>query len=369
MRQIEMKHVRKWIMIAACMTLIAGIGLGLSSCGGSDESAGDVNIYMWSDYIAQDVVDKFTEETGINVNFSYMSTSEEAAAKITSGGGDEYDLVMPCDADMTGLIKGGYLEEINLDNVPNLANLGDAYKNREFDPENKYAIPYLMNYVYVIYDKSKCPIEITKYEDLLDPQLKGQIASVTGQRNLFPIALVALGYDPNSTDEKEIKEAYEWLQKYIPNVAGFDSDSAETMLINGAACVGFMFDGQASKAFSEMGDENLMVANLKDPVQLGVDELVIPKGAKNKENAEAFLNFILDADNMALNLQTMMDQDGQAYACPNEAAVNLMPDEYQKSPALDIPQSMKENYFLQLDIGDAAKTYDKYWTMLMSEQE
>ena len=72
---------------------------------------------------------------------------------------------------------------------------------------------------------------------------------------------------------------------------------------------------------------------------------------------------------MALNLQTMMDQDGQAYACPNEAAVNLMPDEYQKSPALDIPQSMKENYFLQLDIGDAAKTYDKYWTMLMSEQE
>ena len=126
---------------------------------------------------------------------------------------------------------------------------------------------------------------------------------------------------------------------------------------------------KASKAFSEMGDENLMVANLKDPVQLGVDELVIPKGAKNKENAEAFLNFILDADNMALNLQTMMDQDGQAYACPNEAAVNLMPDEYQKSPALDIPQSMKENYFLQLDIGDAAKTYDKYWTMLMSEQE
>jgi len=364
-----MKHVRKWIMIAACMTLIAAVALGLSSCGGSDESAGDVNIYMWSDYIAQDVVDKFTEETGINVNFSYMSTSEEAAAKITSGGGDEYDLVMPCDADMTGLIKGGYLEEINLDNVPNLANLGDAYKNREFDPENKYAIPYLMNYVYVIYDKSKCPIEITKYEDLLDPQLEGQIASVTGQRNLFPIALVALGYDPNSTDEKEIKEAYEWLQKYFPNVAGFDSDSAETMLINGAACVGFMFDGQASKAFSEMGDENLMVANLKDPVQLGVDELVIPKGAKNKENAEAFLNFILDADNMALNLQTMMDQDGQAYACPNEAAVNLMPDEYQKSPALDIPQSMKENYFLQLDIGDAAKTYDKYWTMLMSEQE
>lgn len=361
-----MKLLKKLIAV----TVIGVMAFSLAACGGGDKGEnGELNIYMWSDYLSQDLVDQFTEETGISVNFSYMSTSEEAAAKITSGGGDEYDLVMPCDADMTALINGGYLEEINLENLPNFDNLGDIYKYRDFDPENKYAIPYMMNYVYVVYNPETCPIEIDEYADLLDPALEGQIASVTGPRNLFPIALSSLGYDPNSQNDEEIAEAYEWLQKYIPNVAGFDSDSAETMLINGAASVGLLFDGQASKAFSEMGEDALVVAELKDAVQLGVDEFVIPKGAKNKENAEAFLNFLLDADNMAFNLQTMMDTDGQAYACPNDAAVALMGDDYKNAPALAIPESVKSNYFLQLDIGDAAKTYDKYWTMLMSEEQ
>lgn len=355
-----MKRLKKFLAFAVIGVMV----FSLAACGGGgeEENTGEVNVYMWSDYMSQDVVDKFTEETGIKVNFSYMSTSEEAAAKITSGGGEQYDLVMPCDADMTSLIEGGYLEEINLDNIPNFENLGDAYKYREFDPENKYAIPYFMNYVYVIYNKDTCPVEITSYEDLLDPQLKGQIASVTGPRNLFPIALVSLGYDPNSTNDKEIEEAYEWLQDYVPNVAGFDSDSAEKLLINGAVSVGFVFDGQATRAFDAM--DNLEVADLSDPIQLGVDEFVIPKGAKNKENAEKFLNFLLDAENMAENLQ-----DDNFYSCPNEAAVELMPDSYKKHPAINIPQKMKENYFLQLDVGDAMKTYDKYWTMLMSEEQ
>lgn len=357
-----MKMRKKFLALALSGLMV----FSLAACGGGGDSgdskdAGEVNVYMWSDYMSQKMVDKFTEETGIKVNFSYMSTSEEATAKITSGGGEQYDLVMPCDADMTGLIKGGYLEEINLENIPNLKNLGDAYKNREFDPENKYAIPYFMNYVYVIYNEKTCPVEIDEYKDLLDPKLKGQIASVTGIRNLFPVALVSLGYDPNSTNDEEIKEAYEWLQKYVANVTLFDSDSAEKLIINGGASVGLFFDGQASRAFDAA--ENLKVAELKDAIQLGVDEFVIPKGAKNKENAEKFLNFILDAQNMADNMQ-----DDHLYSCPNEAAVALMPDSYKKHPAIDIPTKMKENYFLQLDIGDAAKTYDKYWTMLMSEE-
>ncbi len=366
-----MKIMKKILIVTA----VAALAFVFTACGGggggsaSDESNGEVNIYMWSEYISPAVIDKFTEETGIKVNFSYISTTEEAVAKITSGGGDEYDLIMPSDADMTSLIKGGYLEEINLDNVPNLKNLGDAYKNRVFDPENKYAIPYLMNYVYVVYNPETCPIKIDEYKDLLDPQLKGKVASVTGPRNLFPIALESLGYDPNSTNDQEIKEAYEWLQKYVANVTGFDSDSAETMLINGASVAGLLFDGQASKAFSTMGDDALVVAPLKDAVQLGVDEFVIPKGAKNKENAEKFLNFLLDADNMKENLTNMMEEDGQAYGCPNEAAVELMNEEYKSAPALNNPKSVKENFFLQLDIGEAAKTYDKYWTMLMSDEQ
>jgi len=348
------------------LVLIGIMAFSLSACGGgggTDEDAGELNIYMWSEYMSDSFVDKFTEETGIKVNFSYMSTSEEAVAKLTSGAGSQYDLVMPCDADMTSLIEGGHLDKIDTANMPNFKNLGENYKNRSFDPDNEYAIPYFTNYVYPVYNKETCPVEITEYKDLLSPELKGQISSVTGVRNLFPIALASLGYDPNSENSDEIGEAYEWMKDYVPNVKAFDSDSAEVLLINGACSVGFFFDGQASRAYAEMGD-NLEIPIIKDPIQLGVDEFVIPKDAANHENAEIFLNFMLDAENMAMNMQ-----DGCWYSSPNDAAVALMPDEYKDDPTLNLPEEMKANHFLQLDVGDAIKVYDEYWTKLMADIE
>ncbi|HML36773.1 MAG TPA: spermidine/putrescine ABC transporter substrate-binding protein [Bacillota bacterium] len=353
---MTMKKFIALMLIAVMVFTFGACGGG----GGKTAANGEVNIYMWSDYMSDSVVQGFEEETGIKVNFSYMNSSEEATAKLTSGGGDQYDLVMPCDADMTGLIKAGKLAEINLDNIPNFKNLGDAYKYREFDPENKYAIPYLMNYIYVVYNPETCPVEIKTYDDLLNPALKGQLASVTGIRNLFPIALISLGYDPNSTNEDEIAASYEWLKKYVANAKTLVSDNTEQALVSGACSVGLLFDGQAGRAIA--ANPNLKVADLSVPIQLGVDEFVIPAEAKNKENAEKFLNYILDADVMAENLKD------NPYTCPNVAAIALTEDSYKKNPAIDIPQHMKDNYFLQLDIGQAATVYDKYWTMLMSEQ-
>lgn len=358
----ELKGMKKFIAFMLAAVMVFSFTACGGGGGGSDKTSEDnvLNIYMWSDYMSDSVVQGFEKETGIKVNFSYMNSSEEATAKLTSGGGDQYDLVMPCDADMTGLIKSGKLAEINLDNLPNLKNLGDAYKNREFDPENKYAIPYLMNYIYVVYNPETCPVEIKTYNDLLNPALKGQIASVTGIRNLFPIALISLGYDPNSTNEKEIAEAYEWLKKYVANTKVLVSDDTEQSIISGAASVALLFDGQAGRAFA--ANPNLKVADLSVPIQLGVDEFVIPAGAKHQANAEKFLNYIMDAKVMAENLKD------NPYTCPNVEAIKLTEDSYKKNPAIGIPQHMKDNYFLQLDIGQAATVYDKYWTMLMSEQ-
>jgi spermidine/putrescine transport system substrate-binding protein len=349
--------------LAACG---GGSGSGRGS-GGADANANagtaskELNIFMWSDYMSEDIVRQFEDEYGINVNFSYMNSSEEATAKIMMGGGDQYDLVMPCDADMTSLIEGGYLAEIDVSALSNFKNLGEAYTYRAFDPENKYAIPYLMNYVYVVYNKDTCPIEITRYADLLSPELERQISSVLGARNLFPIALASLGYDPNSREESEITEAAAWLTTYIGNVVYLNSDDPERPLISGSCSVAFVFDGQAGRAFAE-SDANLVVAELEDPIQLGVDELVIPANAANKENAMLFLDWLLDAEIMAENLQ-----DDNPYTCPNVAAIALMDDDYRLNPAINIPEAMKANYYLQLDIGEAAPVYDRYYTELVSE--
>ena len=156
------------------------------------DASSELNIYMWQQYISDDLIKNFETENNCKVNLSYMSDNADAINKLTAGGGDEYDLIMTCDAYMKSLIAGGYVEELNLDNIPNSSNINDTYW-----VSKGYCVPYLMNYIYVVYDSETCPVEIHSYNDLLQSGLK--ISTIDGARNLFPIALVALGYDPNST--------------------------------------------------------------------------------------------------------------------------------------------------------------------------
>jgi spermidine/putrescine transport system substrate-binding protein len=259
---------------------------------------------------------------------------------------------MTCDAYMESLVAGDYVQPINFDNVPNAtANINEAYWAAK-----EYCVPYLMNYIYVVYDTERCPIEITSYNDLIDPALAGQIGSVDGARNLFPIALVALGYDPNSTVESEIAEAYEWLVQYNDNVVAYGG--TELNITNGTVSVIFTYDGNASWAMSELGENNnLVIAPFEsDPVQLGFDLYVIPKGAAHVDLAEKFLNYICEPEVMAANLEEF------PYSCPNDAAVAVASDTYKNDPARDF--GYKQNVFFQEDVGEAITIYNDYYQML-----
>ena len=228
----------------------------------------ELNIFMWSDYISDDLIANFEDEFGVRVNLSYMNDNADSITKLTAGAGSEYDLIMTCDAYMESLIAGGYLEELDLSQIPNSENINKAYWSEQ---NQKYCVPYLMNYIYVVYDTERCPIEITCYNDLIRPEMKGQIGSVDGARNLFPIALIALGYDPNSRDENEIKEAYEWLVKYNENVVAYGS--TETNIVSGAISCMFTYDGNTAEAMAQLGEDNTLVVApfTSDPVQLGFD--------------------------------------------------------------------------------------------------
>ena len=262
------------------LILALTMALALAACGGGNEPAAEtpsgetpaaetpageetasteLNIYMWQQYISDQVVSDFEEANNCTVNISYMSDNADAVTRLTSGGGDQYDLIMTCDAYMESLIAGGYVEELDLSRIPNSSNINPAYWSSP-----NHSIPYLGNYIYVVYNTETCPIEITCYNDLIDPALKGQITSIDGARNLFPMALVALGYDPNSENEEELAEAYEWLVKYNDNVVAYGN--AEQNLTNGTASVAFTYDGNASWAFAETGgaDSPLTVAPFTD---------------------------------------------------------------------------------------------------------
>lgn len=342
------------------MMMVLAMILSLAACGstskgseettdaGTETASNELNIYMWQQYISDDLIANFEKENNCTVNLSYMSDNADAVTKLTAGGGDEYDLIMTCDAYMESLVNGGYLEKLNLDNIPNSSNINETYW-----PSKEYCIPYLMNYIYVVYDKETCPIEITSYNDLLDPALKGKITTIDGARNLFPIALIALGYDPNSKEESEIAEAYEWLEKFNENVVAYGN--AEQNLTNGTACVALTYDGNTSWAMEEK--DTLAIAPFtSDPVQLGFDLYVMPKGAKHMDLAEKFLNYICDPEVMAANLEEF------PYSCPNDAAVAAASEKYQNDPCRNF--DYKENIFLQEDVGEALTIYNDYYQKL-----
>lgn len=315
------------------------------------EGSTELNIYMWQQYISDELIADFESKNNCKINLSYMSDNADAITKLTAGGGQEYDLIMTCDAYMESLVAGGYVQKLNLGNIPNASNINDAYW-----VSKDYCVPYLMNYIYVVYNTETCPVEITSYNDLVNPALAGQITSIDGARNLFPIALVALGYDPNSTEESEIAEAYEWLIDYNNNVVAYGS--TEQNLTNGTASVAFTYDGNVSWAMAELGDENtLKIADFaSDPVQLGIDLYVIPTGAKHVDLAEKFLDYICEPEVMAKNLEEF------PYSCPNDAAVAVASEAYKNDPAREF--SYKENVFFQEDVGDSLVIYNDYYQKL-----
>jgi spermidine/putrescine transport system substrate-binding protein len=317
----------------------------------ANAASSELNIYMWQQYISDSLIADFESANNCRINLSYMSDNADAITKLTAGGGQEYDLIMTCDAYMESLVAGKYVQALNFGNIPNASNINEAYWAAK-----EYCVPYLMNYIYVVYNSKTCPVKITGYKDLIDPALENQITTIDGARNLFPIALIALGYDPNSTKESEIAEAYEWLVKFNKNVVSYGS--TEQNLTNGTASVALTYDGNVSWAMSEMGENNpLKIADFtSDPVQLGFDLYVIPTGAAHVDLAEKFLNYICDPEVMAKNLVEY------PYSCPNDAAVAAASEAYRNDPARNF--GYKDNIFFQKDVGDALVIYNDYYQKL-----
>ncbi len=343
-----MKKIFTWLLM--CVAVIS-----LAACGKSEllekeavtEASTELNIYMWENYISKELITNFEAENGCVVHLSYMRDYEDGIRMLREGGGGQ-DLVMTSTAHMESLIDGGYIEKINRNLLPNSSNINESYW-----VSKSYCVPYLMHYIYVVYDADRCPIEINSYNDLLDPALEGQIASGDGARNLFSMALVALGYSPNTTEETELQEAYEWLLQFNENVKAYGN--VEQELIRGTASVAVIGDREASLAMAE--NDALRIASLeKDSIQLGVDLYVIPTGAEHIDLAKKFLNYICDPEVMAKNLEEY------PYSCPNDAAVMLSSEVYRNNPAMDFDY---KKVFFQKDIGEALALCNDYYQELM----
>ncbi|MGO0062696.1 polyamine ABC transporter substrate-binding protein [Brevibacillus fluminis] len=334
------------LLLAACSQTPAATN--------GQKAGGEVVFSNWSDFTPETMLKNFEQETGIKVKFSTFSSNEEVLAKLSAGGLGNYDLIVVSDYTVDILRKQGMLEEIDKANIPNFKNLIPAFLDQAFDPGNKYSIPYMAGNVIIAYNKDTVKKPITGYADLWDPEFVNNLVVLDDQRTLIGIANKMQGKSMNDTDPAVLKKSLDFLLALKPNIKAFDSDSPKNMLINGEVKAGIVWGAEA--ALARKDNPSIVTVNPKEGMQLWIDNLVIPKGAPHKQNAEAFINFMLEGKNSVELTKAF------PYMLPNSAGLELTDDSIKNDPAVYPPEEdmKKGEYFI--DVGDATTELDRIWS-------
>ncbi|MER3543050.1 MAG: ABC transporter permease [Chloroflexota bacterium] len=326
----------------------------------------EFNLYAWSEYVPQDLLDAFSQEYGVKVNYDTYSSNEELLAKLQAGASG-YDVIIPSDYMFTIMANLGLLEPIDLNHIPNFANIDERFKNPPFDPGNKYSVPYQWGTVAIAVNTEKVQQPITKFADLWDLMFRNNLVVLDDEREIIGMALVVLGYSKNSTDPAQLEAAKQKLLELVPNIKLYDSDSPKTALLSGEVIAGVIWNGEAALAHQENPAIDYILP--EEGCGLWEDNLAIPKGAPHKDAAEAFINFVLRPE-----MSILITRDFP-YSNPNKAALDLLAKEdpqayqaYMGFAATNPPPEALEKCHRIVDVGEATTLWDKVWTEVKGGQ-
>ena len=220
----------------ASAALLTGCGSGgeSSTSGSAVRTGREVNVCSWGEYIDTDLIGQFEKQTGIKVNYT-TTESNETLYSLLKTGGSTYDVVVPSDYMLSRLIEEGMLEKLDFSNIPNFKLIGDDYKNLPYDPENLYSVPYTWGTTGIIYNTKMVTEPVDSWSILFDEKYKGEILMIDNPRDAFAVALSYLGYSINTTDKKELMEAYDLLvkQKDILQAYVMDHPQGRRQLLRG----------------------------------------------------------------------------------------------------------------------------------------
>ena len=349
-------------VIPALLVLAVTAGGIYYSFQGQKRSKQKVIVYNWGEYLDPEVITMFEEETGIDVIYEEFETNEIMYPKVQSGA-IAYDVVCPSDYMIQKMLDNGLLAEINFDNVPNLKNIGQRYmdKSREFDPENKYSVPYCWGTVGILYNKTMVDEPIDSWSILWDDKYRDNILMQDSVRDAFGVTLKYLGYSLNSTDLDELTEAMNLLIVQKPLVQAYVIDQVRDKMIGNEAAIGVIYSGEAIYTQNENPDLEYVIP--KEGSNIWIDSWVIPKNAEHKENAEAFINFLCRPDIALMNF------DYITYSTPNTAARELIEDEDIRNSKIAFPDDSElehcETFHYLGDEADAV--YMDLWNKVKSK--
>ncbi len=320
----------------------------------------EIRLFNWSDYLPEEVLARFTRETGILVRYATYDSNEAMYAKLKLLDGGGYDLAVPSSYFVDKMRREGLLHPIDRNLLPHFRNLDPRQLDKSFDPGNRYSIPYLWGITGIAVNTAKFkPEQIQAWADLWKPQFKGRLLLPNDMREVFHIALRALGFSGNSADREQIRQAYELLKQLLPNVRIFTSDAIDVLFVTGEVDAGVAWNGVVYKARQE--DPDIRFIAPRDGVILWMDNLVIPKNAPHAELAHQLIDFLLRPD----IARTITEKIG--YASPNAAAIKLLKPELRDDPTIYPPDAILEKGEYQTDIGPLITLYAEYWEKLKAE--
>ena len=317
-----------------------------------------VNLYNWSGYIPQKVLNLFQKQTGIHVNLTTFTDNEDLYEKLKVDPNAGYDVVVPSSYFVERMAQEGMLHRLDLSKLPNIKNLNPHLLNRAYDPGNHYSLPYLWGTTGILVNKKYySPASVSNWTDLWDKRFANRLLIMNDMRDVFAMAMMTLGYSINTTDPAKIKQAYLKLRALMPNVKLFAYDGVPPIYIDEDALIGMAQSGDAEQVMH--ANKNYQFIYPKDGIIIWTDCLTIPKYAPHLANAYKLINFLLKPK-IAKMIAMTLD-----YSSPNLAAIKLMPASVRNNPAIYPSQKALKNSQIEAFLGvKTLGVYMHYWNLL-----
>lgn len=320
-------------------------------------------VLNWGDYINPDLITQFEEQTGYKINYTPLTSNEEMLIKLSSPD-CIYDVCFPSDYVIEKLIAQDMLAELNKDNIPNLKNIDERFLeiSNQFDPGNKYSVPYMWGTVGIVYNKEMVKEPVDSWDILWDEQYKGQVLMYDSMRDSIGISLIKLGYDINTRNPDEVAAARDALIAQKDIRKGFFDDIIKNDMIANQGALAVVYSGDAMLCIDEEnGNPNLAYVVPKEGSNVWFDNIIIPKTSTKQAMAEEFINFLCDAEVAKSNTEYI------GYSTPNKAALALMDESWTENPVYNPPQDVLDRCSIFHDLGDFLSVFEEAWNKVYFE--
>ena len=358
---------------AAALTLAASV-----AAFGASAQERTVNVYNWSDYIDESIIQEFTAKTGIKVVYDVFDSNEILETKLLAGG-TGYDIVVPTGVFLARQIQAGVFQKLDKSKLPNLKNMWDVVNERTatYDPGNEYSINYMWGTVGIGYNVRKVQEalgtdKIDSWDVVFKPENMAKLEAcgvymLDSPTDILPQALAYLGLDPNSTSADDFAKAEELLMSVRPHVRKFHSSEYIEALANGDICLAVGWSGDVFQARDRAAeaDQGVEVAYVvpKEGAQMWFDQMAIPADAKNLAEAHEFLNYIMEPEVIAKATNYVYFANG------NKASQEFVEKEIMDDPAIyPTEEALQKLFTIQPYDPRTQRTVTRLWTKVVTGQ-